>query len=190
MGTKRAREKQEEMFYASERVEAPGHPFYEQLNGVLDGAGFDQFCEEQCRDFYHTKLGRPSLAPGVYFRLLLIGFFEGIGSERGIGWRVADSLSLRRFLNYGLDKATPSVKVKPLKAISKYQPRRALHATVAARRCDGSECRRLTHIEPRHAEIRRVGDTGGFHLYLELQTLMQRERLEQVQVERASRRSP
>src|SRR5580765_7841457 len=107
MGTKRARQKQEELFYASERAEAPGHPFYEQLNGVLDDAGFDNFCEEQCRDYYHTKLGRPSLAPGVYFRLLLIGFFEGIGSERGIGWRVADSLSLRRFLNYGLDEATP-----------------------------------------------------------------------------------
>src|SRR6266851_2030352 len=107
MGTKRARQKQQELFYASERAEAPGHPFYEQLNGVLDDAGFDKFCEAQCRDFYHTKLGRPSLAPGVYFRLLLIGFFEGIGSERGIGWRVADSLSLRRFLNYGLDEATP-----------------------------------------------------------------------------------
>ena len=75
MGTKRARQKQEELFYASERAEGPGHPFYEQLNGVLDDAGFDPFCEEQCRDFYHTKLGRPSLAPGVYFRLLLIGFF-------------------------------------------------------------------------------------------------------------------
>src|SRR5258708_38186526 len=73
----------------------------------MDDAGFDKLCEEQCRDFYPTKLGRPSLAPGVYFRLLLIGFFEGIGSERGIGWRVADSLSLRRFLNYGLDEATP-----------------------------------------------------------------------------------
>jgi transposase len=107
MGTKRARQKQEEMFYASERAEAPGHPFYEQLNGVLEEAGFDRFCEEQCRDFYHTKLGRPSLAPGVYFRLLLIGFFEGIGSERGISWRVADSLSLRRFLKYGWDEATP-----------------------------------------------------------------------------------
>ena len=92
MGTKRGRQKQEEMFYASELAETPGHPFYEQLNGVLNEAGFDKFCEEQCRDFYHTKLGRPSLAPGVYFRLLLIGFFEGIGSERGIGWRVADSL--------------------------------------------------------------------------------------------------
>ncbi|MGC1417404.1 MAG: transposase [Candidatus Acidiferrum sp.] len=107
MGTKRAKQKQEALFYASERVETHGHPFYEQLNGVLDDAGFDKFCEEQCRDFYHTKLGRPSLAPGVYFRLLLIGFFEGLGSERGIGWRVADSFSLRRFLNYGWDQATP-----------------------------------------------------------------------------------
>src|SRR5712671_2208081 len=107
MGTKRARQKQEEMFYARERAEAPGHPFYEQLNGVLEEAGFDQFCEEQCRDFYHTKWGRPSMAPGVYFRLLLIGFFEGLGSERGICRRVADSLSLRRFLNYGLGEATP-----------------------------------------------------------------------------------
>src|SRR5271170_1958805 len=107
MGGKPARQKQEELFYASERAEAPGHPFYEQLNGVLNGAGFDAFCEERCGEFYHRKLGRPSLAPGVYFRLLLIGFFEGIGSERGIGWRVADSLSLRRFLKYGLGEATP-----------------------------------------------------------------------------------
>ena len=107
MGTRRARQRQEELFYASERVEAPGHPFYERLNGVLNEAGFDAFCEQRCRGFYHQKLGRPSLVPGVYFRLLLIGFFEGIDSERGIGWRVADSLSLRRFLNYGLNEATP-----------------------------------------------------------------------------------
>jgi transposase len=107
MGTKQARRKQEELFYASERAETPGHPFYEQLNRVLEEAKFDRFCEERCRRFYHAKVGRPSLAPGVYFRLLLIGFFEGIGSERGIGWRVADSLSLRRFLSYGLEEATP-----------------------------------------------------------------------------------
>jgi transposase len=90
-----------------ERTETAGHPFYEQLNRVLDEAKFDTYCEERCRRFYHAKVGRPSLAPGVYFRLLLIGFFEGIGSERGIGWRVADSLSLRRFLSYWLDEATP-----------------------------------------------------------------------------------
>src|ERR1700681_2173614 len=107
MGTKQARQKQEDLFYASERTETPGHPFYEQLNRVLDEAKFDRFCEERCRGFYHANVRRPSLAPGVYFRLLLIGFFEGIGSERGIGWRVADSLSLRRFLNYGLAEATP-----------------------------------------------------------------------------------
>src|SRR5271155_1934853 len=107
MGTKQARQKQEDLFYASERTETPGNPFYEQLNRVLDEAKFDRFCEERCRGFYHAKVGRPSLAPGVYFRLLLIGFFEGIGSERGIGWRVADSLSLRRFLKYGLDETTP-----------------------------------------------------------------------------------
>ena len=107
MGTHREGQKQEEMFYASERVEAPGHPFYQRLNKVLNEAGFDAFCEQRCREFYHGKLGRPSLAPGVYFRMLLIGFFEGIESERGIGWRVADSLSLRRFLNYGLEEATP-----------------------------------------------------------------------------------
>ena len=105
MGSKEV--KQEGLFYASEQAEAPGHPFYEKLNGVLNAAKFDAFCEEQCRRFYHTKLGRPSMAPGVYFRLLLIGFFEGLGSERGICWRVADSLSLRRFLNYGLGEATP-----------------------------------------------------------------------------------
>jgi transposase len=107
MGTRRDRQRQEELFYASERAEAPGHPFYQRLNGVLNEAGFDAFCEERCRPFYHQKLGRPSLAPGVYFRLLLIGFFEGINSERGIAWRVADSLSLRQFLNYGLNEATP-----------------------------------------------------------------------------------
>ena len=107
MGRKRGRERQEELFYASEQTEAPGHPFYEQLNRVLEEAAFDEHCEQECTKFYHTKLGRPSLAPGVYFRTLLIGFFEGIGSERGIAWRVADSLSLRRFLKYGLNEATP-----------------------------------------------------------------------------------
>jgi transposase len=107
MGRKRDRERQEKLFYATEQVEAPGHPFYKELNRVLAEAKFDAFCEGVCAKFYHTKLGRPSLAPGVYFRTLLIGFFEGIGSERGIAWRMADSLSLRRFLNYGMDEATP-----------------------------------------------------------------------------------
>ena len=101
------KERQEALWYRAELAEAPGHPFYQRLNRVLEQSGFDHFCEEQCREFYHEKLGRPSLAPGVYFRLMLIGFFEGIESERGIAWRVADSLSLRQFLGFGLDEATP-----------------------------------------------------------------------------------
>jgi len=107
MGTRVKRRRQEELFYAAERAEAPGHPFYKRLNETLEAAGFDGFCEERCQAFYHDRLGRPSLAPGVYFRLQLIGFFEGVDSERGIAWRVADSLSLRRFLGYGLAEVTP-----------------------------------------------------------------------------------
>src|SRR5712691_1822977 len=107
MGTRRRRQRQEELWYRRDLAEAPGHPFYRRLNEVLDQAGFDEFCEAHCRQFYHEKLGRPSLAPGMYFRVMLIGFFEGIESERGIAWRVADSLCLRQFLRIGLDERTP-----------------------------------------------------------------------------------
>jgi transposase len=84
-----------------------GHPFYQRLNHVLDTHGFDDFVETQCAPFYAAKLGRPSLTPGTYFRLLLIGYFEGIDSERGIAWRTADSLALRGFLGLGLDETPP-----------------------------------------------------------------------------------
>lgn len=84
-----------------------GHPFYQRLNQVLDQHGFDEFVEAQCAPFYAAKLGRPSLLPGTYFRLLLIGYFEGIDSERGIAWRTADSLALRGFLGLGLEEAPP-----------------------------------------------------------------------------------
>src|SRR5919112_509003 len=107
MGTGRHRERQEALWDRGELAEAPGHPFYRKLDQVLQAAGFDLYCEEQCRPFYAEKAGRPSLAPGVYFRLMLIGFFEGLDSERGIAWRTADSLSLRQFLSYGMDEATP-----------------------------------------------------------------------------------
>jgi transposase len=83
------------------------HPFYEQVNKILDAAGFDRFVEDECRKFYAEKMGRPSLPPAIYFRLMLIGYFEGIDSERGIAWRVADSLGLRRFLGYSLTDDTP-----------------------------------------------------------------------------------
>ena len=107
MGTRKQRERQEALWYRAELAEAPGHPFYQRLNRALEAGGFDRFCEEQCRRFYAEKLGRPSLVPGVYFRLMLLGFFENIDSERGIAWRVADSLSLRQFLGYGIDEETP-----------------------------------------------------------------------------------
>ena len=107
MGTRKGRERQEGFWYRSEVAEAPGHPFYRKLEEKLKQAGFDEFCERECRGYYADGVGRPSLAPGVYFRLMLIGFFEGLDSERGIAWRVADSLSLRQFLSYGIDESTP-----------------------------------------------------------------------------------
>ena len=84
-----------------------GHPFFERLNRVLEEAGFDAFVEELCAAFYAARMGRPSLRPGRYFRLLLIGYFEGLSSERGIAWRVADSLSLRSFLDLDVTEAAP-----------------------------------------------------------------------------------
>src|SRR5713101_7166027 len=86
---------------------SPGHPFYVRLNAILDEAGFDRFAEEQCRPFYAAVMGRPSLPPGRYFRLLLLGYFEGLDSERGIAWRAADSLAIRTFVGLGLDAAAP-----------------------------------------------------------------------------------
>ena len=80
-----------------------GHPFFARLNRILEESGFDAFVEGLCEAFYACRLGRPSLRPGRYFRLLFIGYFEGVSSERGIAWRVADSLSLRSFLGPGRD---------------------------------------------------------------------------------------
>ena len=107
MGTRQHRQRQEPLWFRAELPAAPGHPFYQRLNEVLDEAGFDSFCEQRCARFYHQTLGRPSLPPGMYFRTMLIGFFEGLDSERGIAWRLADSLTLRQFLQVGLDERTP-----------------------------------------------------------------------------------
>src|SRR6202162_1013388 len=108
MGTRRQREKQEGLWIAhTELASAPGHPFYQRLNELLEAEGFDEFVERRCAKFYAAKYGRPSLTPGIYFRTLLIGYFEGIDSERGIAWRLADSLALRRFVGIALDEYTP-----------------------------------------------------------------------------------
>ena len=108
MGRKKDREKQEDLWVAfSEIVTTPGHVFYERLNAVLNAEKFDQRIEVICRKYYKSSSGRPSLTPGTYFRLLLIGYFEGIDSERGIAWRAADSFSFRKFLGYDLSEQTP-----------------------------------------------------------------------------------
>ena len=86
---------------------SPGHAFYDRLDAVLAAAGFDRFVEDVSAPFYAAVMGRPSMPPGRYFRMLLVGYFEGIDSERGIAWRCADSLSLRSFLGLGLTEAVP-----------------------------------------------------------------------------------
>jgi len=108
MGKRKDQEQQEEMWIPQASLAKGGsHPFYQRLNQLLEESRFDEFVERRCRRFYAERRGRPSLAPGVYFRALLIGYFEGIDSERGIAWRANDSLGLRRFLRVGLDEAPP-----------------------------------------------------------------------------------
>jgi len=88
-------------------TQTTGHPFYSRLNQVLEKSKFDAYVEKLCAKFYATDVGRRGLAPGIYFRSLLIGYFEGIDSERGIAWRAADSLAIRSFLGVPLDEGTP-----------------------------------------------------------------------------------
>lgn len=107
MGQRKGK-RQSEFWVATQDLPAsPGHPFYEQLNQVLAAAGFDRFCEQRCQAFYAAKLGRPSVPPGVYFRMLMIGYFEKLPSERQIAWRCADSLSLRAFLGLAPGQNSP-----------------------------------------------------------------------------------
>ena len=127
MGKRRRRARQRTMWVASADLPlSAGHPFYERLNRVLDAAGFDAFVEAQCAQFYADGVGRPSLAPGRYFRLLLLGYFEGLDSERAMAWRAADSLSIRHFLDLELHDAPPD------------------HSTL-------SRTRRLIDVETHHA---------------------------------------
>jgi len=105
---KRKRNRQPTMWVpTTDLPTAASHPFYRRLNQLLREHGFDDFVEAQCAGFYADTMGRPGLPPGIYFRLLLIGYFEGIDAERGIAWRAADSLALRDFLGVGLDQAPP-----------------------------------------------------------------------------------
>jgi transposase len=119
-------EEQEELFITHQQLRSQGHPYYTAVNKILREKGFDQYAEGLCAKFYARKMGRPGLAPGVYFRCLLLGYFEGIDSERGIAWRAADSLSLRDFLGIPASKLTPD------------------HSTI-------SRTRRLIDLESHHA---------------------------------------
>jgi transposase len=108
MGKRKPR--QESLFIATDRLtQSAGHPFYQKLNALLAEAAFDRWIERRCVGYYEQeeKRGQPSVPPGVYFRMLLIGYFEGLDSQRGIAWRCADSLSLRQFLGVPLDEGTP-----------------------------------------------------------------------------------
>jgi transposase len=105
---KRKVEAQENLWVATSVLrKAPGHPFYERLNAVLAQNGFEPFVERLCAKYYHETQGRPGIAPGVYFRMLFVGYFEGLDSEREIAWRAEDSLGLRQFLGIELEKPTP-----------------------------------------------------------------------------------
>lgn len=110
MGMGKRKPVQESLFVAYNALpRSAGHPFYVKLNELLEEAAFDRWLEKRCAQYYaqEEKRGQPSIPPGVYFRMLLIGYFEGIDSQRGIAWRCADSLSLRQFLGIPLGYETP-----------------------------------------------------------------------------------
>jgi len=108
MSMRRREPEQSGMWVATHELpRSPGHVFYEKLNEVLEKGGFDRFVEELCEPYYAAGEGRPSIRPGVYFRMLFVGYFEGLSSQRGIAWRCADSFSLRTFLGVALTDKTP-----------------------------------------------------------------------------------
>ena len=108
MALGRRRNEQQEMWVATtELPKSPGHVFYRKLNQLLADAGFDRFVESSCEPHYARHKGRPGIPPGVYFRMLLVGYFEGLTSQRGIAWRCSDSLSLREFLGLPITEESP-----------------------------------------------------------------------------------
>ena len=108
MGKRKRKLRQQSIWIATQELpRSASHPFYKRLNRILEQNGFDEYVEQLCESFYAPTLGRPSLAPGMYFRVLMLGYFEGIDSERGIAWRAADSLSVREYLGLELGEAPP-----------------------------------------------------------------------------------
>ena len=129
---RRRRERQDGLFVPAGAIRSAGNPFYEALNRLLEANGFDDFAEELCREFHAKARGRPSVAPGVYFRMLMVGYLDGIDSDRGIAWRCADSISVREFLGYGLSENPPDHS-----SLSRNRRRLSLEFT---RRCSPGSC--------------------------------------------------
>src|SRR6188474_3940121 len=107
MGRRQPLQQTELWVPTAELPRSPGHAFYDRLNSLLAEAGFDRHVEDLCLPHYTDGIGRESIPPGIYFRMLLVGYFEGLDSQRAIAWRCADSLSLRAFLGVPLDERTP-----------------------------------------------------------------------------------
>jgi transposase len=107
MGRRQAERQADLWFAATDLPKSPGHVFYEKLNGLFAEADFDRYVEELCKEYYADEVGRGSIPPGVYFRMLFVGYFEELNSQRGIAWRCSDSFSLRAFLGVALNEATP-----------------------------------------------------------------------------------
>ena len=169
MGTRRGRTRQATMWVpTADLPKSAGHPFYERLNRVLDDAGFDAFVEAQCASFYADGVGRPSLAPGRYFRLLLLGYFEGLDSERAIAWRAADSLSIRTFLDFALHEAPPDhstlsrtrrlIDLETHQAVFTWVLQRLADATLVVGRTVGIDATTLEANAAMRSIVRR--DTG------------------------------
>ena len=169
MGTSRGRTRQATMWVpTADLPKSAWHPFYERLNRVLDDAGFDAFVEAQCASFYADGVGRPSLAPGRYFRLLLLGYFEGLDSERAIAWRAADSLSIRTFLDFALHEAPPDhstlsrtrrlIDLETHQAVFTWVLQRLADATLVVGRTVGIDATTLEANAAMRSIVRR--DTG------------------------------
>jgi transposase len=107
LGRRRTSQQGELFLTSADLPRSTGHAFYDRLNALLAEADFDRFVEDLCRPHYAEEVGRPSLPPGTYFRMLFVGYFEGIDSQRGIAWRCADSFSLRAFLAIPATEASP-----------------------------------------------------------------------------------
>src|SRR4029079_15055087 len=107
MGRRPAEQQTDLWVPTADLPQSPGHVFYDKLNALLADAGFDRYVEDPCREHYADGSGRESIPPGTYFRMLFVGYFEELGSQRAIAWRCSDSLSLRAFLGIPLSDATP-----------------------------------------------------------------------------------